>query len=168
MGGFDTTILACSSIEWEPGLSEVFQHYLADIGVRAEVETVDFGTFIERRMEHKQILQYMQPMYSDPAGALRICTPEFKFNLSFVDDPVYNEMYQQVTEERDIDRLYEKIKEMDNYTLEMVYFLSMPEPKCYYLWQPWLKNYDGAGCYLGNTLAKHVWIDQELKKSMGY
>ena len=46
----------------------------------------------------------------------------------------------------------------------------LPEPYQYVFWQPWLKNYYGANFiipYAGFDWPRFVWIDQELKKSMG-
>ncbi len=43
-------------------------------------------------------------------------------------------------------------------------------PHNYTIWWPWLKNYSGEERvgYQARTWYNFVWLDQELKKSMGY
>jgi len=48
--------------------------------------------------------------------------------------------------------------------------IEMPAKPIYNFWHPWLKNFYGAANPEPNTAGpiQYVWIDQDLKKSMGY
>jgi peptide/nickel transport system substrate-binding protein len=50
-------------------------------------------------------------------------------------------------------------------------YLWMPTPYSYTAWWPWVQNYDGelrAGSYRPGPIYARIWIDQEMKKKMGF
>ncbi len=51
-----------------------------------------------------------------------------------------------------------------------VYAIQRVYPYTFALWWPWLKNYSGERFvgYITRHFYSWVWIDEELKKSMGY
>lgn len=58
-----------------------------------------------------------------------------------------------------------------DYIIPNVFGIPTPAPPHYVLWQPWVKNFNGERYGHGgviDTWPTYVWIDQELKKSMGY
>lgn len=69
---------------------------------------------------------------------------------------------------KEIDRLY---RELIPKVVDQAYMIPAPTQHSFNLWWPWVKNYSGelelsfAG---GATWTRFVWVDQELKKSMGY
>ena len=55
--------------------------------------------------------------------------------------------------------------------MEQAWMIPYPRTYNYTLWWPWLKNYSGeqmVGYFDVNFWTPYVWIDQNLKKSMGY
>jgi peptide/nickel transport system substrate-binding protein len=69
---------------------------------------------------------------------------------------------------KEVDRLY---RDLMPRVLEQAYMIPGFTPSNYVIWWPWLKNYQGemntsfAG---GGDWEKFVWLDQDLKKAMGY
>ncbi|MEK7354488.1 MAG: ABC transporter substrate-binding protein, partial [Chloroflexota bacterium] len=61
---------------------------------------------------------------------------------------------------------YKAIEEVRPYILELAPKIPFPQPLFYTLWWPWLKNTHGQGNIV--PFYKYYWIDQSLKKSMGY
>ncbi len=62
-------------------------------------------------------------------------------------------------------------REMVKYAQEQAYAIPVPYVYKYQFWWPWLKNYTGeisVGYYNMPNWVQFVWIDQELKKEMGY
>ena len=62
-------------------------------------------------------------------------------------------------------------REMVKYAQEQAYSIPVPYVYKYHMWWPWLKNYtgeDSVGYFNSPNYAKYVWIDRDLKKSMGY
>jgi len=58
------------------------------------------------------------------------------------------------------------------YIIDQAYSVDPPQPYIYLGWHPWLKSYSGEiGCGARNSpedWPKYIWVDQELKKSLGY
>ncbi len=57
------------------------------------------------------------------------------------------------------------------YLLEQAYMIPAPRVPTYAMWWPWVKNYSGEnsiGYWKTDGFAAYVWIDEALKKSMGY
>ncbi|MDZ4230539.1 MAG: hypothetical protein U1B77_01825, partial [Dehalococcoidales bacterium] len=69
------------------------------------------------------------------------------------------------------DKAYEIAAETYNYIAKQAYVVDFPTAYTYTLWWPWLKNYHGE-YVLGTSnnfgFTKYIWIDQDLKRSMGY
>jgi peptide/nickel transport system substrate-binding protein len=63
------------------------------------------------------------------------------------------------------------LKEFGPYVLEQAPGVWLPAADYYTLWQPWVKNYNGED-WLSNShfdeFMQYIWIDQSLKKSLGY
>lgn len=60
-------------------------------------------------------------------------------------------------------------RELLPYIKEQAHAIPMPVPHAYVFWQTWIKNYRGELPQMSFRLPlKHIWLDQELKKSMGY
>jgi peptide/nickel transport system substrate-binding protein len=64
-----------------------------------------------------------------------------------------------------------EFKNLMKYVLDQAYVVSRPIYPQTTFWWPWLKNYSGeqmVGYWHGANWSTWVWIDQDLKKSMGY
>ena len=64
-----------------------------------------------------------------------------------------------------------QFKELMKYVLDQAYVVSRPIYPQATFWWPWLRNYSGEtqiGYFDTNYWASYIWIDEDLKKSMGY
>jgi peptide/nickel transport system substrate-binding protein len=62
-------------------------------------------------------------------------------------------------------------KELMKHVLDQAYVVSRPIYPLTTFWWPWVKNYSGeqsVGYFMYDSWATFTWIDQDLKKSMGY
>ena len=89
-----------------------------------------------------------------------------------VNDPVFNNMYDTAQQAQDLNAQTAQKKAMGVYFLDNAYGLGFVNPNKVSCYWPWLKNYYGeitAGNY-GDIMpmVTQMWIDQNLKKSMGY
>ena len=64
----------------------------------------------------------------------------------------------------DMPAVYKAMKDLRPYVMESATVIPRPTPYLYAIWNPWLKNFYGSSA-VGN---KYHWIDQTLKKSMGF
>ncbi|MBI2829668.1 MAG: ABC transporter substrate-binding protein [Chloroflexi bacterium] len=93
-------------------------------------------------------------------------------NSSRVDDPVVERAFQNVqsavvTSQREADRQF---RELMKYVVDQAWVIPGVTPPTYTVWWPWIKNYNGetAMGYMNRHVYNWIWLDQELKKSMGY
>ena len=65
-----------------------------------------------------------------------------------------------------------KVRLMTREILEKAPLIYLPTPYVYTGWWPWVKNSYGAwgwgGYYTPNDQLQYIWLDQSLKKSIGY
>ena len=61
---------------------------------------------------------------------------------------------------------YKAIEELRPYLIENAFKIPLPQPYLSTFWWPWMKNTYGQGPNV--ELLKYYWIDQDLKKSMGF
>ncbi len=95
------------------------------------------------------------------------------FNTSYVNDPEAERVYNEVVKNIIVNekKVFELHKNFMPYLQEQAYIIPMPLPPMNVFWQPWVKNYHGEGPIRFASFVswiKYAWIDQELKKSMGY
>ncbi|MBI2849855.1 MAG: ABC transporter substrate-binding protein [Chloroflexi bacterium] len=94
-------------------------------------------------------------------------------NGAQITDPVINKASDEMqrlylTDPKGAMRIY---KDLMKYVLDQAYVVSRPIYPQTTFWWPWLKAYSGeqsVGYFMYETWATWVWIDQDLKKSMGY
>ena len=62
-------------------------------------------------------------------------------------------------------------RELNKYVYDQAYIIPTMDTPTTTLWWPWLKNYTGeisVGYGQSGNWEKWVWIDEALKKSLGY
>ncbi len=100
-------------------------------------------------------------------------TPGSRTNPGHVDDPIIADAIAEINanfimDQAESKRLY---RELLKYVLDQAYAIPVTDVPSSRLWWPWLKNYSGESSvgYLDHpNWIQWVWIDQELKKEMGY
>ncbi|HMF27951.1 MAG TPA: hypothetical protein VKE42_04220, partial [Candidatus Cybelea sp.] len=93
------------------------------------------------------------------------------WNPSQYSDPEHDRKVKAVYRERDENKRQAMLKEMARGVLEKTPYIVLPTPYFYAAWWPWVKNYGGelrAGADRPGPIHARIWIDQELKKKMGY
>jgi peptide/nickel transport system substrate-binding protein len=94
-------------------------------------------------------------------------------NASQINDPIIIAASEKMkaTYLTDEKAAMKQFKELMKYVLDQAYAVSRPiYPQSIFYW-PWLRNYSGEdqiGYFDTNFWASYIWIDQPLKKSMGY
>ena len=94
-------------------------------------------------------------------------------NGSYIDDPVVNEALPEIRKAAvsDLYQAMDLFREMSKHVMDQAYVIPRVTGYVTHFWWPWLKNYNGEeslGYYNTYNWAQYVWLDQDLKKSMGY
>lgn len=91
--------------------------------------------------------------------------------LNAYSDEKFNQMMDEMMAETDTEKREALIKEAAVYFMGTVDEFGLFETTSLNCWWPWVKNYYGesdAGCYNMAQMFGTAWIDQNLKKEMGY
>ena len=76
-----------------------------------------------------------------------------------------------VFKERDEKKRQATIREMTREILEKAPSIWLPSPYYHTAWWPWVRNYGGelrAGAERPGPIHARIWVDQEMKKKMGF
>ncbi len=171
--GFKAKVIVSTSAAAIDELS-IFKDMWAKVNVTLEMDVREPGGYITlafRRTHEEMIYRSMFSTLS-----IQLFQSGWRgtssYNSSFVNDPagsiplledIYNEMQTYIF--TDTPRAYEAYKRAKSYLLEQAYYIPRPTPYTYTLWWPWLQNFYGQGF---GWYVRYHWIDEAMKKSMGY
>ena len=171
--GFKTTII-CRSRSEEVDMLSVIKEYLMDINIDMAIEPIESGAWTSIRTGQQQKpgnMFYAAGVYS-PDQPLSI-KPGTLENHGFVNDPYYNELMLAIGRDiiRDPQNFQKTIKDAIVHQLASAWGIWLPRAHVYDLWWPWVKDYNGVsnvGWYGAFDWNKFIWVDQKMKRSMGY
>ena len=93
------------------------------------------------------------------------------WNSARVNDPKVDAALDTIQQERDPDKVKKGVAALTNEMTARAPFLFLPRPRSFTVWWPWVKNYYGEISVSARRDAPvwaRAWIDQDLKKSMGF
>jgi ABC-type transport system substrate-binding protein len=87
-----------------------------------------------------------------------------------ISDPEYDKMWNEVKSMTDVEQQKKMIIKMNDYATAKYWRIATQPFNYFAMWQPWLKGYNGALTRDGvlGAPARTMWIDRNLKKSIGY
>jgi peptide/nickel transport system substrate-binding protein len=157
-----------------PGLdvASLFAEQMEKIGIEAELDVQEIA--IQRGNNLKGAFLHMSGDSigtANPVEALRQLTTGQYFNFSHTSIPALDEMVARILQESDFAERDRLCKEAGLIALRQIPGIPLVPSLQGVFWWPWLKNYYGERYvqdqdYI-NTIA-HAWLDQDLKKEMGY
>ena len=93
------------------------------------------------------------------------------WNVIVAKDPEFDKMIDALRAANDLETYQKIFREADMYAIKKHWFIWGPDAPQFHVSQPWLKGYNGEawfGFVNRNPLLAHLWVDQELKKEMGF
>lgn len=93
------------------------------------------------------------------------------WNPSQYTDPAFDRKMAEIYLTRDETKRQQMIREMTVEILDKAPYVWLPTPYVYSAWWPWVQNYNGelrAGAVRPGPIYARLWIDQEMKKKMGF
>ena len=166
--GFATEII-CTS-----GAADILSIVKADwekIGVDLELKVRETAVWYMMGLGGK----HTEMIYSyQPCDKLKINSfqPEQPRNFSKVNDPRCDELFDLSEANMMDDAKFRSIvKELVQYILGNSWTIPMPVSYSNTMWWPWVKGYHGestVGYFNNYKYLQYIWLDQELKKEMGY
>ena len=168
---FKTQVCSCSPDNMD--LLPLVAGYLEQIGVKIEIQPMEYGAFLSAMTTATHAAGYfMTNGHTNPTRTLhKSFTPGQLWGPSMWSTPEFTAKMDRAYATRDITQQQQLIREMTREILEQAPYVWLPVPYLYTAWWPWVKNYDGelrVGAVKPGPIYARMWIDQDMKKKMGY
>jgi len=168
--GFKAEIVCTSG--WVDGVSLVAD-YWSELGVELELNVVEYGVYytVMRGKTHKHMYA-MSKGCGDPFAVLNVIgLPGQYWNPAMFDDPYFTETFEKAEQESNPVEAKKLLKHLNAYIIEKAPYVNMPIPYVYSFSYPWVKNWYGeisTSTRSPGAIHATIWLDEKLKKEMGY
>ena len=158
---------------YDPSYYELLAGYWRDIGVDVDVQMTPIGPFASKRRDYDFEMLSHEMAYGSLARPLsapdRFLTTAAANSVA-ANDPDYDALFAAAAAATTIEEQQRWAKLADMYPVERHWAVWGPMNPSFEAFQPWIKGYNGELSGLGNPnyVSARLWIDSELKKSMGY
>ena len=171
--GFSFKVQVCSCNPDHMELLPLVAAYLEQVGVKIEIQPMEYGAFLSAMTTKTNTPGYfMNNGHTNPTTTIRKSFIKGQvWNPSQWNDPAYEAKMDEVYRTRDEEKRIGLIRDMTREILDKAPYIWLPTPYIYTAWWPWVKNYGGelrAGAVRPGPIYARIWVDQELKKKMGY
>jgi peptide/nickel transport system substrate-binding protein len=171
--GFSFKVQVCACNPDHMDLLPLVAAYLEQVGVKIEIEPMEYAAFLSAMTTRKMTPGYfMNNGHTNPTTTIRKSfTTGQQWNASGWSDPAFDKKMDEVYAERDETKRQAMLKEMTREIIDKAPYIWLPTPYIHSAWWPWVKNYNGelrAGAVRPGPIYARIWIDQDLKKKMGY
>lgn len=156
-------------------IAALVKAYLAKIGVTLELEPLDYPSYLSKMTKKTHSEGYFLVIdHGGPFSAMRrnFVTNQ-PWNPHMMSDPYLDKTWEKTAGDPNLSEKqgFSVIKKLAVYVLEQAPAIVLPTSYNYVAWWPWVRNYYGelrVGAHRAAPILARVWIDQELKKKMGY
>lgn len=159
----------------ELDLATMVVAYLARIGVKLELEPMDYPSYFSMMTKKTHSAGYfLLTGHGTPFGGIEKNFLAGKtWNTYMLNDPYLEKTFTEAAGNPNLSekQANEVAKKLIVHILEQAPAIVLPEPYHYIAWWPWVKNYYGetrVGQQRSAPIFARIWIDRELKKKMGY
>ena len=156
------------------GYYQIAMDYLRQIGIDVEIQGVTRAEFIEKALNHTFLglrNEIWAAEYPTPTGAIAAYWTKNGWRPSNVNDPEFDEYYENALAATTIEEQKEWVRKADLRLIEQLWTIRGPIAPLFGVTQPWIKGYNGEGD-LGSMnrtdIFQYLWIDQDLKREMGH
>jgi peptide/nickel transport system substrate-binding protein len=151
----------------------IIKDYFSKIGINMEfkiIESANLWNILGNRAYQAISLRVSPPATYPEQFMFEGNNP---INHSMINDPIANEVAVETRELAitDIHAAMKKTRELTKHLLDQAYVIPAPYYPVYCMWWPWLRAYSGeqtVGYMNGAFWVQYIWLDQAMKKSMGY
>jgi peptide/nickel transport system substrate-binding protein len=170
--GFSFKVQTNSS-NTEGDLLQMVAAYLDKVGVKMEIQTLEYAAYFSAMMTKTNAPGYFMFLgNTNPTTALRksFVKGQVWNPMQFL-DPAIDQKMAEVYAEPDERVRQVKVRLMTREVMEKAPVIFLPSAYVYTGWWPWVKNYGGelrAGSERPGPIHARMWVDQDMKKKMGF
>ena len=158
---------------YDLGYAEIAAGYWTDIGVDVKIDVLDeaSGSATRRNRTWEGLIFHLLGSNNPPLSEVRNMVHSSGTDLHGIRYPELDaliEAAEATTSEEEQQRL---VKEVDMHTMENHWWIWGPKAGKYMAIQPWVEGYSGEVHFGGQhrlPILARLWIDQDLKKEMGF
>ena len=171
--GFSFKVQVCTCVPDHMDLIPLVAAYLEKVGVKIEIQPMEYGAFLSAMTSKTNAPGYfMNNGHTNPTTTIRKSFVKGQvWNPSQWTDPEYDKKMAAAYLERDEGKRQAMLKAMTREILDKAPYIWLPTAYIYSAWWPWVKNYNGelrAGAVRPGPIYARMWVDQEMKKKMGF
>jgi peptide/nickel transport system substrate-binding protein len=168
--GFKTNVV-CST-GYDLGLLQILQAYFQDINVDMDINVMEppvFSSFVTAKKHDAMVANAIHGSTEFARVGIQRRLGGHGTNYTENNDPVYDEILDRFNASLDREEAKRLVKEADDYAIRQHWSVVVVPRVTYNIWQPWLKGYSGELMQWNwQYWYSRLWIDQDLKKSMGH
>jgi peptide/nickel transport system substrate-binding protein len=168
---FNVQVCGCNSTHME--LMPLIAAYLQAVKVDMKIVPMEYAAFVQTMVKRANAEGYMNSTPDNsPMASLRVNFGKTQFyNSGMWDDPAFDAAVAAANSERDDKKRQKMLQDLTTQILDAAPAIWLPNSYGYAAWWPWVKNYGGehyVSATRGAPFYARIWIDQELKKKMGF
>ncbi|MDO8688170.1 MAG: ABC transporter substrate-binding protein [Dehalococcoidales bacterium] len=149
----------------------MLQGYWAKIGVELILDSRENAVFTSMQLKKSHDEAITGGRWAGEPYSMFMVRANNTWDWAMVNNPVFEDYYNKITSLYFDPVARDKMtKEMNLATIDYIPFYVFPSGYAYDFWWPWVHNFDDIQSLDvgGYYYPKYMWIDQTLKKSMGY
>ena len=170
--GFKTKLVITASNE--PDLCQIIKAYFADIGIDMLIQIMDSPSWsaYTKTENHEMIIDSGTYVSYPPINMLNqyYSGSSRVYSYAHVSDPYYDSLWTKANVSIDEEEVRKLVIEADTYATAKKWRINLLPYNTFCIYQPWIKQYNGEltafSDWLG-PLSARLWIDDNIKKSMG-
>ena len=171
--GFSFKVQVTASNPTHSDLMPLIAAYLEKVGVKVEIQPMEYPAFLSAMTTRTNAAGYfMDNGHTNPTTTIRKNFVKGQvWNPSQWNDPTVDKKMDVALAERDEGKRQAILKEMTREMLDKAPYIWLPTAYNFTAWWPWVQNYNGelrAGAVRPWPIYSRIWIDQDMKKKMGF
>ncbi len=152
---------------------QMLMGYWKELGITFNVSTPDAATAVAKLWtKNFHGIGTVTAGITGPITCLTWSTSTHTYDWESYNNPAYDALIAKLLATTDPDEQATLVKQAVIMVYRDIPYFAFPGGYGYNFWQPWVKNYHGEICLGGvmgyNTWTSRIWVDDSLKKSMGY
>ncbi|MEQ8858016.1 MAG: ABC transporter substrate-binding protein [Pseudomonadales bacterium] len=171
--GFEMTVQVCSCNPGNMDLVPLLEDYLSKVGVRLVIKPMEYASYLSAMTTRTHGPGYLMVSgHVNPTTTLRksFVTGQ-TWNPSQYSDPSFDARMAEAYRTRDEEERIRIIRELTVEILDAAPYIWLPTGYAHSAWWPWVRNYGGelrAGAVRPGPIYARIWIDQRLKRELGF
>lgn len=171
--GFTFTTQACTCTPGHLDLLPLIASYLEQVGVKLVIQPMESAAYFSTMAKGTNAAGYIiESGHGNPTTTIRknFVTGQVG-NMGHWSDPKFDARMDVVFREQDESKRMAELRVLTTEMLDAAPYIWLPTVYNFTAWWPWVKGYEGeiyAGTLRPGPVYARLWVDQDLKKKMGF